>query len=155
MSEVTADDSLTTVICRECWVKLDNFHEFFLLVQSHFEPEEKYKVPETQETVSVWKEDVVVLGPEIIKQEELEESAVIEETVVDPVLDSSSPNQPSSSNHEANKIPEIESEIDQRIRGIVTMSCNVCSKSVQNFKDVRIHMRKDHGCSGYLICCEK
>lgn len=166
-----------TCICRNCWVNLETFNEFFSQVEHNYsgqfsvelEPEEELLIEEKFH-VEMDNDMIVYEGEEA--RDEIEESMKVEYLNEDWIEEVSYESPMDSVKHYSHKSPkkfpsvptprlsrptpsQPDSADDHKIRVTAKMFCEICQAPFDSLRDAKHHFKTQHGMEGYIICCER
>jgi hypothetical protein len=161
------------VICRTCWMSLENFHEFHSTVSTNYEEiagEElapKDDLEEESEMISdfiVYEEEVdkdemnhikveVLEEVEYTETEWIEDGKIIEIGLDEPIKEENL----KSINPRVSKQPPavLDSADDERIRRTANMFCDVCQDALESLREAKAHYKAAHSMDGYITCCDR
>lgn len=169
-------NSAETYICKNCWINLESFNDFYNLVERNYseqftevelEPEEQLR----EEKFHVEMENDMIVYEDEEQRDEIEDIKVeyINEDWIEEVsYESPIETVPHYLKHAPKKIPsvpeyraprpappQLDSADDQRIRETATMSCELCLAPFDSLRDAKHHFKSQHGIEGYIVCCER
>lgn len=169
-----------TCLCKNCWLSLETFHDFYRFVESNYNAtvvdtkEEKFLVSNVSDLIVYEEEERNIVEHEMIKVEVVNEADYETEWIEEEqemeaadgtrkwsqeeqVIAFSMPKRtfrPQMRSRSLNAGLNGSAD-DQRIRETANMKCDICLELMDSLRDAKAHFKLMHGLDGYLVCCER